>query len=184
MTRSCIQELPDLCYFFMKQTTLFSIFFSCHKYNSNFCCCILSNLNQISCAIPKMCFSSILQVGFDALYFSRIDYQDRIKRKNLKNLEVVWRGSKSLSSSADVSTLFPLRNVVFCIAELDLYLISFVVFCSFMLNYQVFPLKHSKIFLFHFQIFTGIFPQNYEPPPGGFYFEINDDSPVIQVSLF
>lgn len=74
------------------------------------------------------------EVGFDALYFSRIDYQDRIKRKNLKNLEVVWRGSKTLGSSAD--------------------------------------------------IFTGIFPQNYEPPPGGFYFEINDNSPVIQDDPF
>ncbi|KAM0936003.1 putative alpha-mannosidase [Dioscorea sansibarensis] len=70
------------------------------------------------------------EVGFDALYFSRIDYQDREKRKDQKSLEVVWRGSKSLSSSADV--------------------------------------------------FTGIFPKNYEPPPGEFYFEVNDESPVIQ----
>ncbi|XP_020106647.1 probable alpha-mannosidase At5g13980 isoform X2 [Ananas comosus] len=70
------------------------------------------------------------EVGFDALYFSRIDYQDRAKRKDLKTLEIVWRGSRSLGSSAD--------------------------------------------------IFTGIFPQNYEPPPGDFYFEVNDVSPVIQ----
>ncbi|KAG1370202.1 alpha-mannosidase [Cocos nucifera] len=67
-----------------------------------------------------------LQVGFDALYFSRIDYQDREKRKDLKSLEVVWRGSKTLGSSADV--------------------------------------------------FTGIFPKNYEPPPGDFYFEVDDES--------
>ncbi|WOL11467.1 putative alpha-mannosidase [Canna indica] len=70
------------------------------------------------------------EVGFDALYFFRMDYQDKEKRKVLKNLEVVWRGSKSLGSSADV--------------------------------------------------FAGIFPKNYEPPPGGFYFEVNDDSPVMQ----
>ncbi|XP_020573833.1 alpha-mannosidase At3g26720-like [Phalaenopsis equestris] len=70
------------------------------------------------------------EVGFDALYFSRIDYQDRDEREVRKSLEVVWRGSKSLGSSSDV--------------------------------------------------FTGIFPVNYEPPPGGFYFEVNDDSPVIQ----
>lgn len=75
------------------------------------------------------------EVGFDALFFSRIDYQDRIKRKNLKSLEVVWRGSRTLRSSADV--------------------------------------------------FTGIFPKNYEPP-GGFYYEVNDDSPIIQddITLF
>ncbi|XP_042461803.1 alpha-mannosidase At3g26720-like isoform X1 [Zingiber officinale] len=70
------------------------------------------------------------EVGFDALYFSRIDYQDRQKRTDTKSLEVVWRGSKTLGSSVD--------------------------------------------------IFTGIFPKDYEPPPGGFYFEVNDESPVIQ----
>lgn len=43
-----------------------------------------------------------LQLGFDSLYFGRIDYQDRAKRKDEKSLEVVWRGSKSLGSSAQV----------------------------------------------------------------------------------
>ena len=33
-----------------------------------------------------------------------------------------------------------------------------------------------------FQIFSGIFPINYEPPPGDFYFEVDDKSPVIQVN--
>ncbi|XP_042391119.1 alpha-mannosidase At3g26720-like [Zingiber officinale] len=70
------------------------------------------------------------EVGFDALYFFRMDYQDKEKRKELKRLEVVWRGSKSLGSTTE--------------------------------------------------IFAGIFPKNYEPPPGGFYFEVNDDSPVVQ----
>ncbi|XP_048233937.1 probable alpha-mannosidase At5g13980 isoform X2 [Ricinus communis] len=76
------------------------------------------------------------EVGFDSLYFGRIDYQDRAKRKIQKSLEVVWQGSKSLGSSA--------------------------------------------------QIFAGAFPQNYEPPPGGFYFEVNDPSPVVQddINLF
>ena len=32
-----------------------------------------------------------------------------------------------------------------------------------------------------FQIFAGIFPKNYEPPPGEFYFEVDDSSPVVQV---
>ncbi|WOG99352.1 hypothetical protein DCAR_0518700 [Daucus carota subsp. sativus] len=75
------------------------------------------------------------EVGFDSLFFGRIDYQDRTKRKAEKSLEVVWQGSKSLRSSA--------------------------------------------------QIFAGAFPENYEPP-SGFYFEVNDDSPVVQddMSLF
>jgi alpha-mannosidase len=70
------------------------------------------------------------QVGFDALYFSRIDYQDREVRKGTKKLEVVWRSSKTFGSSDD--------------------------------------------------IFSGIFPINYEPPPGEFYFEVDDESPLVQ----
>ncbi|XWS37045.1 hypothetical protein CRYUN_Cryun19dG0009600 [Craigia yunnanensis] len=72
------------------------------------------------------------EVGFDSLFFARIDYQDRAKRKDEKSLEVVWRGSKSLGSSA--------------------------------------------------QIFTGAFPENYEPP-SNFYYEVNDDSPIVQDNI-
>nr|GMD45349.1 probable phospholipid-transporting ATPase 4 [Ipomoea batatas] len=32
------------------------------------------------------------------------------------------------------------------------------------------------------QIFAGAFPENYEPP-SGFYFEVNDDSPVVQIMM-
>ncbi|KAK4417954.1 putative alpha-mannosidase [Sesamum alatum] len=75
------------------------------------------------------------ELGFDSLFFGRIDYQDRTKRKIEKSLEVIWQGSKSLGSSA--------------------------------------------------QIFAGAFPENYEPP-AGFYFEVNDASPIVQddITLF
>ncbi|KAG9139497.1 hypothetical protein Leryth_024187 [Lithospermum erythrorhizon] len=75
------------------------------------------------------------EVGFDSFFFGRIDYQDRAKRKDEKSLEVIWQGSRSLGSSA--------------------------------------------------QIFAGAFPENYEPP-SGFYFEVNDESPVVQddIDLF
>nr|GLL44935.1 probable alpha-mannosidase At5g13980 isoform X3 [Ipomoea trifida] len=43
-----------------------------------------------------------MQVGFDSLYFGRIDYQDRAKRKGEKSLEVVWRASKSLGTSSQI----------------------------------------------------------------------------------
>nr|POF01591.1 putative alpha-mannosidase [Quercus suber] len=43
------------------------------------------------------------EVGFDSLFFARIDYQDRAKRENEKSLEVIWRGSKSL----DFAGAFP-----------------------------------------------------------------------------
>ncbi|KAK4374664.1 hypothetical protein RND71_005341 [Anisodus tanguticus] len=42
------------------------------------------------------------EVGFDSLFFGRIDYQDRAKRKAEKSLEVVWQSSKSLSSSTQI----------------------------------------------------------------------------------
>ncbi|KAK4760251.1 hypothetical protein SAY87_005144 [Trapa incisa] len=42
------------------------------------------------------------EVGFDSFFFGRIDYQDRAKRKNEKSLEVIWRGSKSFGSSAQI----------------------------------------------------------------------------------
>ncbi|KAJ4729554.1 Alpha-mannosidase [Melia azedarach] len=44
------------------------------------------------------------ELGFDSLFFARIDYQDRAKRLKEKNLEVIWRGSKSLGSSSQIFT--------------------------------------------------------------------------------
>ncbi|WJX41060.1 alpha-mannosidase [Trifolium repens] len=75
------------------------------------------------------------EVGFDSLFFARIDYQDRAKRKDEKSLEVVWQGSKSFGSSA--------------------------------------------------QIFSGAFPENYEPP-NNFYYEVDSDAKIVQddINLF
>ncbi|KAL6960359.1 alpha-mannosidase [Sarracenia purpurea var. burkii] len=48
------------------------------------------------------------ELGFDSLFFARIDYQDRAKRKDEKTLEVVWKGSKSLGSSSQIfAGIFP-----------------------------------------------------------------------------
>lgn len=44
------------------------------------------------------------EVGFDSLFFARIDYQDREKRMAEKSLEVVWQGSKSLGATAQIFT--------------------------------------------------------------------------------
>ena len=35
-------------------------------------------------------------MGFDALFFGRIDYQDRVPRTAEKKLEMVWKASASL----------------------------------------------------------------------------------------
>ncbi|XP_010528132.1 PREDICTED: alpha-mannosidase At3g26720 [Tarenaya hassleriana] len=48
------------------------------------------------------------ELGFDSLFFARIDYQDRAKRLRDKTLEVVWQGCKSLGSSSQIFTgIFP-----------------------------------------------------------------------------
>ncbi|XP_050232390.1 alpha-mannosidase At3g26720 isoform X1 [Mercurialis annua] len=48
------------------------------------------------------------ELGFDSLFFARIDYQDRAKRLKEKSLEVIWQGSKSLGSSSQIFTgIFP-----------------------------------------------------------------------------
>lgn len=39
-------------------------------------------------------------VGFDSLFFGRIDYQDRKKRMDEKNMEMVWKGSVSDADQA------------------------------------------------------------------------------------
>jgi alpha-mannosidase len=43
------------------------------------------------------------EVGFDALFFGRIDYQDRAKRMAEQSMEFIWKGSKS-QSDAEVFT--------------------------------------------------------------------------------
>ncbi|BFG27202.1 hypothetical protein CerSpe_134770 [Prunus speciosa] len=48
------------------------------------------------------------ELGFDSLFFARIDYQDRARRLRDKTLEVIWQGSKSLASSSQIFTgIFP-----------------------------------------------------------------------------
>jgi alpha-mannosidase len=44
----------------------------------------------------------VLQLGFDAFFFARADYQDLQKRRKDRTMEVIWQGSKSLGSSAQI----------------------------------------------------------------------------------
>lgn len=44
------------------------------------------------------------ELGFDALYFARIDYQDRQARMNGTSLQMVWQGSKSFGLTAPIFT--------------------------------------------------------------------------------
>lgn len=42
------------------------------------------------------------ELGFDAFFFARADYQDIIKRRKERTMEVIWQGSKSLGASAQI----------------------------------------------------------------------------------
>ncbi len=45
-----------------------------------------------------------VQAGFDALYFGRIDYQDREKRIGESDMEMLWRPSRSSEEEAQIFT--------------------------------------------------------------------------------
>ena len=46
----------------------------------------------------------LAQMGFDALYFAREDYQDHNVRARTLNLEHVWRGSDDIGNNGDIFT--------------------------------------------------------------------------------
>ncbi|XP_078660424.1 lysosomal alpha-mannosidase-like isoform X1 [Branchiostoma floridae x Branchiostoma belcheri] len=49
--------------------------------------------------------SIFAQMGYDGFFFARLDYQDKMNRLNLKNMEEIWRGSPNdLGKVADLFT--------------------------------------------------------------------------------
>lgn len=46
------------------------------------------------------------QLGYDAVFFARIDYNDRNQRKSDKNLEILWQGSANLENSNIFTSIF------------------------------------------------------------------------------
>ena len=46
------------------------------------------------------------QLGFDSLFFMRLDYRDRQKRLNDKTADLLWKGSQSLDSSYIFTSVF------------------------------------------------------------------------------
>lgn len=46
-------------------------------------------------------------MGFDGLFFGRLDYQDKAARESSKTMEMVWKGSANLGNSDTVSCLVP-----------------------------------------------------------------------------
>lgn len=48
--------------------------------------------------------SLVAQMGYDGLFFGRLDYQDKIKRIQDQKMEMLWRGSQSLGEDANLFT--------------------------------------------------------------------------------
>lgn len=42
--------------------------------------------------------SLFAQLGFDGMFFGRLDYQDKIKRLKDKTMEFIWKGSSNLGN--------------------------------------------------------------------------------------
>ena len=57
-----------------------------------------------------------VKMGFDALFFARLDYRDKLKRKEEKSLEMLWKTShddSSLFTGAFVNDNFlPLTHII------------------------------------------------------------------------
>ena len=51
------------------------------------------------------------EMGFDGLFFARIDYQDKLKRTDEKRLEFIWRGSQSMPSAEVFTGVFTTGNL-------------------------------------------------------------------------
>ncbi|XP_017796881.1 PREDICTED: lysosomal alpha-mannosidase-like [Habropoda laboriosa] len=49
--------------------------------------------------------SMFAQLGFDGMFFGRLDYQDKAARMKNSNMEFLWKGSSSLGSRADLFTV-------------------------------------------------------------------------------
>jgi len=79
---TCRCSILSLIYFVFIYPLIFCLFF----YNSTFC------------ARPH-------QMGFDGLFFGRLDFEDKELRAKTLNMEEMWRGSASLAKpEADLFT--------------------------------------------------------------------------------
>jgi len=45
-------------------------------------------------------------MGYDAVYFARIDYQDYARRKKDKELEMIWKASPDLNTELFAGALY------------------------------------------------------------------------------
>ncbi|PSN38683.1 hypothetical protein C0J52_08901 [Blattella germanica] len=88
------------------QSTIDQFTWGLRKLNDTFGACGLPHVGwQIDPFGHSREMASIsARVGFDGLFFARLDYEDKQKRKNDKTMEMVWEASPNLGSEADLFT--------------------------------------------------------------------------------
>lgn len=110
--------------------------------------------------------SIFAQLGYDGVFFARLDHDDKSKRQAEKSLEFAWKGSANLGK-------FSVINVI---DEYIFFTISFTIF----IHYSVIPNKFicSVNVSANTTIYGGIFPTSLYYPPAEFCWDYNceDDS--------
>lgn len=124
------------------------------------------NLNETfgSCGIPHIGWqidpfghsremaSLFSQMGYDALFFARLDYQDKVFRVADKTTEMIWRASSNLG-----------KNTQFWIGK---------ILSVEIINWNYFYFVDTSLFTSVLYYFYG--------PPSGFCFDVNcNDEPII-----
>lgn len=60
--------------------------------------------------------SLFAKMGYDGVFFSRLDYQDKIKRMNESRMETVWKSSKNFGSKT--SKIVGISNLIVAILQM------------------------------------------------------------------
>jgi len=60
--------------------------------------------NVWQCLVLILMLLVYIKMGFDGLFFARLDYGDKNTRLDKKTMEMVWRGSSSLKKDTQIFT--------------------------------------------------------------------------------
>ena len=107
-------------------------------------------------------------MGFDGLFFGRLDHQDKDKRQVDKTMEFLWQ------ASANLGDLIAFQFYDF-----------FMEFCNILIVYLFIFFFYKKKQGIDAELFTGALPNRYSAP-GGFNFDVfSSDEPIkVTETLF
>ena len=123
-------------------------------------------------------------MGFDGLFFGRLDYQDKEKREKEKNMEFIWRGSESLPPpTSDLFTgTFHLETAILISnnKKNKNLLKSSTLNCRNSSPCAWRSLKNIKLST---NIFEGVNQNGYNPPDGFCFDQYCADQPIMDDPL-